>query len=94
MPAFVTTRPDVCGSEKLLLGLNIVTGAALDNVVAPVVVTVDVVVSLSAAVVAGNSFTLFVFLEVVVVDVVVGPPPLFPRSLLAFALIKLSIAPL
>ena len=93
MPAFATTRPDECGSEKLLLGLNTVTVGTLDDV-AVVVVNVDVVVSL-AVVVVGNSFTLLVFfpLEAVVAVVVVGPPPLFPLSLLVLALIKLSIAP-
>ena len=94
MPAFAMTRPEECGSEKLLLGLNTVTVGTLDDV-AVVVVNVDVVVSLAVAVVVGNSFTLLVFfpLEAVVAVVVVGPPPLFPRSLLVLALIKLSIAP-
>ncbi len=96
-PEFAITMPDEYGAEKLSLGLNTVRGAAPDDDVA-VVVKVDVVVSLSVAVVVGNSFTLLVFFPleavVVVVVVVVGPPPLLPRSLLALALIKLSIAPL
>ena len=70
-------------SVKPLLEVNAADVAAVFDVpvVAAVVGVVDVVVVVAA-------------LPFLTLEALVGPPPLLPRSLLALALIRLSMAPL